>query len=174
MIDLEDKIKKKKWPKKDIDKTITILRKAKLIKKKKNFDKIIYWSILFVAIIGNLIISITLVPFLLALNSYQLYLIVITLGLSFGFLFNILIIDIENLEKKHYIIAGIFIPSLAIINIAYMTMFSNYLIGIMHLHNITHNPVSIGIAYAVSFVVPLFIYTQLEKDRQNSLLKIES
>jgi len=108
---------------------------------------------LLVMIFGNLVISIILVPFFLALRSAQLYLVVITLGMAFGLFFDLLIRDIDDLEKKHYIIAALFIPALAAIDVFYMTQFANFLEGLMKIENL-HNPLLAGIAYALAFILP--------------------
>jgi len=63
-------LKKRGWPKKDIAKSISILQKAD--KKKPRhifyFERFLYWFALFIGILGNLIISIFLIPLLLVLN----------------------------------------------------------------------------------------------------------
>ena len=152
---LSQRLKEKNWSKKEIEQAIKIISHSKRRKNKivKLIDRFIYWVVLLVMIFGNLVISIILVPFLLALRSAQLYLVVITLGMAFGLFFDLLIRDIDDLEKKHYIIAALFIPALAAIDVFYMTQFANFLEGLMKIENL-HNPLLAGIAYALAFILP--------------------
>lgn len=158
----------KGFSKKEAKKTIDIIKKAKERKspKIKFLDAIIYWILLIVTIIGNMIISIILIPFLLAFKRIPLYLTIIILATMFGFLFDQLIRDIEHLEKKHHIIAGIFIPSLAIINVYYMTSFTNYLIQSLKLPITPKPPLLISIIYVVSFTLPYIIDNIIETSKK--------
>ena len=56
------------------------------------FSQIVFWSAILVIVIGNLIMSIALIPFLTVLNKWFLDMIIIVLGLVMGILFNFLII----------------------------------------------------------------------------------
>jgi len=165
--ELEERLTKKGWPKADIKKTIKIINRAKQEKSKtiKIIDAIVYWFVLFVAIIGNFIISIILVPFLVVFGYARLYIVVITLGAAFGILFNILLKDIENLERRHHIIIGMFLPALTLINVVYMVNFANFLSDTIGIANTQHNPFVIGAMYTISFIAPYLIYstTRLSK-----------
>ena len=97
-----------------------------------------------------------LIPFLLALRDMLLYTIIITLGVAFGLLFDLLIRDIDTLGSKHYIIAGLFIPCLAIINVFYMAGFTNTLTASFHLKNI-HPPLLVGAVYTIAFITPYIV-----------------
>jgi len=157
--DLRTRLLEKGWTEEDINRAVQIIESAK--EKKSNaikiIDSIVYWVVLLVTIVGNLILSIILIPFLLTLSHFQLYLIITIIAVTFGFLFDLLIRDIENLEQKHYIMAGIFIPSLAIINVFFMVRFANYLTRIMRFSNIQHNPLIVGIVYTFAFIMPYLI-----------------
>jgi len=153
------KLRQKDWEKEDIDKTIRIIDAAKEKKSKKIrfLDHFIYWFVLVVSIFGNLVISISLVPFLLALNnSIVLYFIIALLALVFGVLFNFLIREVESLETKHYIVASVFIPCLALINVFYLTGFANYLSTTLNLQN-QHNPFIVSVVYVFFFVLPYLV-----------------
>lgn len=156
MMDTRTRLKQKGWNDEDIAKAVAIINKSE--EKKPNLirviDVIAYWGALLLAIFGNLIIAIILVPFLLALKQLPLYITTVILGLTFGFLFEILIRDIERIEKKHQIIVGMFIPALAIISVYYMTKFSNHLNQTLRLSTITQNPLTVGIIYTIAFMVP--------------------
>jgi|ETNmetMinimDraft_2_1059921.scaffolds.fasta_scaffold67716_1 hypothetical protein len=120
-------------------------------------NKVVYWGALLVAIVGNLIVSVVLIPFLLVLSKIQLYMIIVVIGMAFGALFNMLLKDIEEMDRKHHVIAGIFIPALAIINVFIMTRLANYLTIIIGVNNVPHNPIVISIIYVTSFSFPYII-----------------
>lgn len=119
-------------------------------------DSLLYWIILFVAIMGNLIISIILIPFLLVIQGIFLYIIILLLAFVFGLLFDLLIRDLENIKRKQIIIAGLFIPVLAAINVLFMVRFSNHLSRLLHL-NTFHNPFFIAFFYVIAFTLPHII-----------------
>ena len=164
MRDIKKRLEEKGWSKRDINKTLKILEKAKKNPKIKILDKSVYWISLLVAIIGNIIISISLIPFLLALRSFQLYLIIITMGIAFGLLFELLIRTIEHLETKHHLFLSIIIPIIAVINIIAIVLFSNRLEEAINIQN-PHNPVLIGVVYAVAFMLPYSIYQLFLKNK---------
>ena len=101
MVEYDDLLEKG-FSKKEALKTIKIIQKAKEKKspKIKFLDAVIYWFLLIVAIIGNIVISIILIPFLLAFKKIPLYFTIVILAAMFGFLFDQLIRDIENLENR--------------------------------------------------------------------------
>jgi len=153
----------KGWSKKDINKTIRIIEKAKKNKhpKIKVLDKFVYWFSLLIATIGNLIISISLIPVLITLKNFQLYFVIATLGLAFGLLFELLIRSIENLEIKHHLFLGILIPIIAVINLIIISNNMKRLIGIES----QQNPIIIGATYSIAFILPYILYQVFLKDK---------
>ena len=153
-----DRLEHKGWTSDEIEKARRILETAQEKKSQKILvlDAVIYWVALFVAILGNVVVSVVLIPFLLALRDILLYVIIITLGVAFGLLFDLLIRDIDTLSSRHYIIAGIFIPCLAITNVFLMANFSNTLTVSMHLKNI-HPPLLVGAVYTIAFIAPYLL-----------------
>ena len=118
---------------------------------------ILYWVGLVVAIIGNLLIAVTLVPFLMILNSIQLYIILGIVGFVFGGMFNVILKDIEHVDQSHHIVAGMFIPAIALITIYLMVSVSNRFNEIINNPN-PHSAVVLSIIYLVCFSAPYFIY----------------
>ncbi len=160
-----EKLKKKGWKKKDIKETIKIIEKRKKKKKIIFLDKIVYWIALFIAIIGNMLIAISLIPFLLTLNEILLYTVIIILGLAFGLFFEIVVRDLENLEKKHHIIITILMPSIALISFFIITIVANNIKKLLGIGTITHEPLLVGIIYAISFILPYTVYQLILRKR---------
>jgi hypothetical protein len=168
---LREKLEEKGWAPEDIDKAVDVFegdkeKRSGIITK---LDRIVYWVAMLVAIAGNFIISIILIPFLIGItNKIALGIILFAIALTFGFLFNVLLKDIEEIDYEHHLIAGIFIPSLALINIFVITNVSNHFISLFNLQS-SHNPLIIGVIYIIGFVTPyaadkLFRY---EKDKKS-------
>ncbi len=159
MSDLTQRLREKGWTEEDIYKALSIIERGDLKKSKKIafLDSIIYWIVLFVALIGNFIISIILIPFMLAMSGLRLYAIIIIIGMAFGAFFDLLIRDIEKIQKKDVIIAGIFLPLLALINVSLMVNFANHLQKTLGLITPEHSSIIIGIIYVFAFVAPYII-----------------
>ncbi len=163
MIEYDDLLERG-YSKKDAQRTINIIKRAEEKKSPriKFLDTIIYWILLIVAIIGNMVISIILIPFLLGFRTLPLYLIIVVLAAMFGFLFDQLIRDIENLENRHIILAWAFIPALAIINTYYMTSFTNHVTKTLELPLTLHSPLLISVVYVMAFILPYLFHNMLE------------
>ena len=163
--DLSDRLKAKGWEAKEIRRVKRVFKKAQENKSKrvKVLGEFIYWFVLLIAIFGNLVVSIALVPFLLELNNVLLYAVIVLLALVFGALFDLLIRDIEALEGKHIIVAGIFIPLLAVMNIFYVTKFVNFVSDKWSL-GVNHNPWIIAVLYVGAFVLPHVLSYVFVKD----------
>jgi hypothetical protein len=118
---------------------------------------IVYWISLFAAIIGNFIISVILIPFLLMLeNKLSLYIVVMVMGLVFGALFNFLLTDIHRLDYRHHVISGAVIPALAVINVYIMVEVSKT-VGTIISVTVNQNAFVISIIYVAMFIVPYIL-----------------
>ena len=162
---LNGKLIKKGWTKKEINDTLKIFREAKNNKHPaiRVLDKSVYWISLIAAIIGNFIISITLVPLLLVLRGFQLYLIIMTIGLAFGLLFELLIRSITHLEARHHLFFGFLIPLIAVINVFIITNISNNLEKNFMVGNV-HNPLVVSVVYGLAFIIPYVFYRLFLKE----------
>jgi len=163
MQNIKDHLTEKGWNRRDINKTIKIIEKAKKNKhpKIKILDKSVYWFSLILVIFGNFILSISLIPVLLALKGLSLYLVIITLGISFGLLFELLIRTIEHLKTKHHLFLGIIIPILAVINFIIISSNIKKLIGIEN----PQNPIIVGSVYTIAFIIPYIFYQVFLKEK---------
>src|SRR3990167_382552 len=119
MENLVNRLEKKGWKNKEIINTVNIIRKAKHNKTQENLflEKRIYWILLVIIIAANFAISVALIPILMALKGVFLYFVIITLGIIFGLLFELVIRSIEHLEKQHHIFIAVLIPLTALANV---------------------------------------------------------
>lgn len=120
----------------------------------KHFSKIVFWSALLVIIFANVLVSLMLIPVLVALTNVLLYSIVVVLGSTIGFLYHFLIRDIGHLERKHHLLAGIIIPVLALANLALVVLWSNKFIADLGVQNQQHNAWLLGAVFAAALIVP--------------------
>jgi cation transport ATPase len=159
--------------KKEIEHKIKAIREERKERKKRKkkkkiifLDKIVYWIALFIAIMGNMLIAISLIPFLLTLSEVLLYVVIAIMGLAFGLFFEILVRDIENMEKKHHIVISILIPSIAVISFFVITIVANNLKTLLGLGVITHKPLMVGTTYTIAFILPYAVYHLILKRKK--------
>ncbi|MFC1753509.1 hypothetical protein ACFL96_08985 [Thermoproteota archaeon] len=151
----------KGWEEKDIARAEEILYSEE--KQLKHYDHlrrvnpVVYWMGLMLAMIGNMIIAVLMIPFFLVMTSIQLYIVIGTVGLVFGAMFNFLLRDIEHVDYRHHIIAGVFIPIVAAITIFVVINLANTFAKIMKISQIS-NPWLVILTYIVLFSVPYLIY----------------
>jgi len=159
------KLGSKGWSREDLIKANNIFQSAQEKKHHmvKLLDEFIYWFVLIVAIIGNLIVSVVLVPFLLVFHAIFLYGIISVIALTFGFLFIVIIDDLKELERKEHIVAGVFIPSLALVNVYFMVNFANHLNRTIRINEVSHNPIIVSLVYVIAFTIPYVVSKVLEK-----------
>jgi hypothetical protein len=160
----QQELKEKGWTNEEIDHAENILDKAK--HHDVFFSKIVFWSALLVIILGNIVVSLILLPFLILFQSWLLYGIFTLIALVMGSLYNFLITDIGHLEKKHHIIATIIIPIIAIINLVVIVLISNSFISKLAVNNTPHNQWILSILFAVAFVLPFLFYKLWKKIKQ--------
>ncbi len=121
-----------------------------------HFSKIVFWSAILVIVFANIIVSIALVMFLIVLENWVLYSLIIIMALLVGILYNFLITNIGHLEQKHHILASILIPSLSLLNIIGMVILANKFITSLKIEK-AHDPLFIGFLFAAAFIVPYLI-----------------
>jgi len=118
------------------------------------FSRMVFWSALILVIFTNLALSLILVPYLIVLTNGLLYLIIVLLAGSIGFLYNLLINDIAHIEKKHHLIAGIILPLLAISNFLITVFIANNIIQELQVKNPVHNAWLVGLVFGLAFILP--------------------
>ena len=151
----KEELLNKGWHEAEIKKAEAMLEQTE--HKDIYFSKIIFWSALVVIIFANLIVSLILIPFLIVLNKWLLYLLTVILAGTVGFLYNFLVLDIGHLEKKHHTLAAIIVPLLALTNMVIMVLISNQFIKDLKVQNTAHNPWIMALVFGVAFISPYLI-----------------
>jgi hypothetical protein len=158
---IEQRLADKGWSKEEILKAASILHGKEdpgKIYFQKQMNPVVYWLTLIVSIVANMVVSVVLIPFLLAVkDTLTLYVIVSVLALAFGFFFNLLLRDIENVDPQHHVIAGVFIPALSVINILIVINVTTAIDKVLFGAQFQQNAIAIAIVYVVSFIAPYLI-----------------
>jgi uncharacterized membrane protein len=158
---LRQRLLEKGWSEDEIERTHNILHSEESIEKHASFKRsshpVMYWAGLVVAIIGNLILSVTLIPFLMILDSLQIYIILGIVGLVFGAMFNVILKDIEHVDETHHIMAGVFIPAIALITVYVMASVANRFNELIQNPN-QHSALILSIVYLICFSAPYGLY----------------
>ena len=158
---LRERLLEKGWTEDEIENTQAILFSRDIREKHVSFQKtshpILYWASLIVAIIGNFLLSVTLIPFLMILGSAQVYMILGLVGVVFGAMFNLVLKDLEHIDDTHHVVAGIFIPAMALITIYLMASVANRFNEIIQNPN-PHNALVLSLIYLFCFSAPYAFY----------------
>ena len=163
--DIKEKIREKGWPEAEIERASGIMQKSAEISGTKRIDLFVYWTALIIAIVLNVVVSGIILPMMFMIQGLSLVVMVFVIALFFGWVFYILIKDIENMELHHQIIAGLFIPAIALVNVFVIVSIGNRIIQLdmPQLLNIpVSHPLQISIVYAIGFTVP-YLISQLKK-----------
>ncbi len=169
--DLADKLRKKGWPEEEIEKTVRILQAGEQKKSQSrigSLSPLIYWGALVLTMVGNLIVSVVMVPFLVMLKGLELYFTIMILGGAFGLLFNLIINDIEHMDTEHHVVAGAFIPAIAAINVFIIVKLSNILGDALKI-NIKQNAIFVSAVYVGAFMTPylIFKFNEILRERRD-------
>jgi len=164
----KDKLREKGWSDDDIAKAAGIWDSVSERSGSKHLDLFVYWAGLVVSIILNVVVSGIIIPMMFMIHGLALIGLVFVMALFFGWIFYILIRDIENMEVHHHIIAGLFIPAIALVNVFIIVNIGNRLIsGLPSLLDVPKvSPFQISVVYAIGFTVP-YLVSQLGKKRQD-------
>ncbi len=160
-------LKKKGWSLDDIRKAEDIIASRAVKDKSKtthHFERVLYWTVILVIIIGNFIVSLGITPILLAMNQAAVDVIIILLGFAFGLLFNLLILDLEFVSKKHHLIALVIIPLAALINLSVIVNITNAVNDVLQISNVRNNPITMSVLYVLAFLAP-YLWTVLVKKK---------
>lgn len=165
MNELEKKLLRKGWKEKEIKKTIGIIDKYKNLDFIRRVDKKIYWFSLIMAVLTTLISSVVLVPFLLTISEPTVYIFVVVIALTFGYVFQWLIGEIEIVQLPKHLLILMVIPIFSVFIFFFMVGYANYLQDLLKFENAQNN-ILIGVIYSVSFLIPYFIREAIKVKRR--------
>lgn len=162
-----ERLKRKGWTSEEITKASNIIDQRKIHDKSKTFvfsQHAVYWGLVFVIFLGNFLISLSLIPFLLVLDTISLDIIIVVLGFGFGSLFTLVLLDLKTVARGHIIVASLLIPLLALVNFYMMVTIANAINNVLNLGGTPDHPIRIAVIYLVAFVIP-YLYAIFVKKR---------
>jgi hypothetical protein len=106
--------------------------------------------------IGTLLVSVVVAPLLLLLTPWFVATTLILLGLCLGALFALLVSDLEWLEGKHHLLAGIVILTVAVTNVALIAQ---------RITHATAMPYILGFLFGGALLVPYLYHLSKERRR---------
>ncbi len=159
----------KGWVAPEIDTAERILKTASSKRTKwiRVLDSMIYWLVLLVAIVMNFVLSIVLVPFLLVFTGPMLILALVVIAVAFGTMLDVVVRETEHLQQKHYVMAEVFIPAIALINIYIITRLSGQLATLMELPGAANNPLLVSVCYVAAFIAPHIILGAFHRSKHS-------
>jgi len=161
---LKKKLHLKGWSKEEINRAEDIIEKAEQNKHAhiKRVDNSIYWFTLSIGILGTILLSLVLIPVMIASNNAWSYIITGVFGFLLGAIIVIIIKDLHWLGHHHHLFLSLIIPIVAIFNffvvINRVNVFSSS-IGLRTLHN----PLLVGMVYLVCFIIPYAAFLLLKR-----------
>ena len=152
------------WSPQDIRKTTAILEQAHEHKTPviRFFDVVVYWTAIAISILANFVLSVVLIPFVMVLHEAALYFIILLIGLSFGAVLSFILRSIEKIGSQQ-VVAELFIPVLALINVYMMTRLANSLAVKIGISQGIQNPFIVSGAYVIAFSAPYFLHKLLAR-----------
>ncbi len=162
----EETLRKKGWSEKDIKQAMKILGEKRNVFFMDRFSTYIYWASLLIIIVGNLFVSVALLPFFMYLSNWMMAVVVGIIAATFGALFNILIKDIEMTDPKHHVIMSVFLPIFVLINMYVMADVANHFVKFNAVTTL-QKPIFVAVIYAAGFTLPS-IFAKLSLSKQKA------
>ncbi len=155
-----ENLMEKGWAEDEIEKTLRMAhaeeKQEKYIEYKREMNKTVYWATLLVLTVANFLLSIVMIPFIIVLKPLHIVAITIILGFVFGLLFNLVVLDIEHIKTHHHLLAAVFIPAIALINVFVMISIANSFSERLNLPG-HENPIFVSVLYIAAFLIPYII-----------------
>jgi len=158
-----EKLRKKGWDEDYIAKTISIMKDAEKNKSENviKFEKILFWTALFLTIIGNQIVLIAIFMVIMSFSLSFVLLITSAVAVCFGAFLDSVFKEIDLINARHFFIAGVAIPIIGL-SIVFFSIASVQTIFRARNVYITHNILLLATIYLITFSLPHFLYNLVE------------
>ncbi len=117
-----------------------------------------YWLVLFILLLGNVVLSFTLIPIFVIADELSLAFFLVILGLAFGLFTDIIIYHIEKVKDNFYAVIIGFLPLLVLANFFVVTVGSNLWAAVLNLPQGIHSPIFVCVLYVLAYMVPFFYH----------------
>ena len=153
----EKRLRSRGWSEKDI----RHVKKVVGHQQPHFLEKISYWIILFVVLIGTIMGLWLIAPFLIILPTKGALIILSMIGLIFGLFTGVLVSAIEETKPPHHVIISLSIPLTAIIT---STIISHK----VSLVASQQNPYLLATTYSLSVLIPYGIFMWIQGKKNES------
>ncbi|MFH0979108.1 MAG: hypothetical protein V1837_07460 [Candidatus Woesearchaeota archaeon] len=114
----------------------------------------LFWIVIISAVLVNMVLAFVFIPVFLGLKNVPMFALVIATGVCFGLLFFNLLRNVDVFTYRHHLAVAI-VPAFAAVSIFFSSEIANSVAPL--LHSIRHSSVMLGLLYAFSFELPIFI-----------------
>lgn len=152
-----ERLRAKGWSEEEIAHAQRVAKKAQEQKHPAHsfLEVAVFWGLLFLTVIGIFLVSLVIVPLLLALPTSGVLFVLGLLGLVLGTLFSWLIQDIEWVERKHHALNILILAGLGLLSVWFIT---GKVRGLAALYGHDHNPWLLAATFAASLLTPYLIH----------------
>ena len=109
--------------------------------------RVVFWVLMGIAIAAHMLLSATIVPFLLVFHSFFFDAIALLTALLFGMMYVFIISNVLHLERRHHVLAGIIVPLGAAITVFVLGNRLNEDVSILY-----------ALIYGLAFVLPYAVH----------------
>jgi len=154
-------MKKKGWSKAELDYAHETMSKAQKTRSHRTLDSIIMWLLFLIMVIGNIAAIALIMPLMTLFSNTVMIIILLLLGLCFGFLYDVILHDIQHLFKGHH-------HFFVMILIPYLSIMGGFIIlniakaQLPNLLFIERDPLKLSLFYVVAFMIPFAISKFIE------------
>ena len=151
------------WPEEELERAYRIFEDHKhdhhfFLNK---IDAAIHWLLFILIIVGNIFMAAAVVPLMTIFPNPGIYAVLIALGMSFGFLCEIVVKHIDHLLGiHHHVMLGLLIPILAAVSVFFVLGYADSVLP--NVFDVERNPSVFGIIYGLSFVFPYGISKMID------------
>ena len=165
----EEKLLAKGWSQTEIEHAKSIWSRAKTNRSSRHIfiERFTYWVLLILLLGGALAGAWVSIPFLIVLSQTGAIIALGVIGLLFGTLAHILIVDLEHLGVTHHVLISFVIPISAIV--ASLVIYNQVsLIARAAEVTLTHNPSILSAVFAVASLLPYIIMSLYKRGKSGS------
>jgi predicted membrane-bound spermidine synthase len=179
ILELKQSLINKGWEDDEIERVVSVYEDNQRKDAKSFFSTIIYWIALLVTIVANFLVSALILFVIFASNklnftysSLIVYAVVGVIGFAFGFVFMLLLKDLERMQGKHHVVISLFIPAMAFINVFVITSVSNTLQSSLNI--VTLHPMGVSLVFVFFFSLTYFRELLKEEFVKKEMQKIKN
>jgi hypothetical protein len=152
---MQKRLRRKGWSSKELERLHRARQKARRGPLVRFLDRHMILFVILMALLANSVAAIVLTPVFVSLAGFELFAVVVLLGIGFGFLYENILRDIEDWTHHHYFITVGIVPAIAAMLVIILAEFGNFLIELLALSTPTHPSLILGLVYGLSFLLPL-------------------